>query len=133
MTQKNPFPSPCLKCDAVADPDKCTSYRTCNAYKTWVCWWWKRFNALARKHGIDPTTPVPDDFVTAKGGHVTLYEARRLAGLRQVDLAAKLGVPYSAISQWERNLIPVPRRYIDQLCAALHVEPQELIISEVAP
>ncbi len=56
-----------------------------------------------------------------------LAAARRAAGLSQNDLAAKLGVPQSNISFWERWDKPPRGEVLPELAAALSVGLDELL------
>lgn len=47
------YPSPCDKCQMEQLYCGCCSrYRTCDKWKTWFLWHWKRFNAYAVAHGL---------------------------------------------------------------------------------
>lgn len=55
---------------------------------------------------------------------------RRAAALRQVDLAASLGVDASRVSEWERgDLQPLPRHVL-ALAQALGVAPLSLLVCD---
>lgn len=56
-----------------------------------------------------------------------LAASRRAAGLSQNDLAAKLGVPQSNISFWERGEKPPRGEILPQLAATLGVSLDELL------
>lgn len=47
------YPSPCDKCPMDAQYCGCCSnYRTCDKWRAWFLWYWKRFNAYAVAHGL---------------------------------------------------------------------------------
>lgn len=53
-------------------------------------------------------------------------EARERLGITQEELAEKIGVSYGAISQWERNAKPIPRKRQEQLAAVFGMTPAEI-------
>lgn len=57
------FPSPCLKCN---HEGQC-NYKKCGDYRMWINYWWKKFNAYAKHHNIQPTTPPEPEETTEKG------------------------------------------------------------------
>ena len=55
-----------------------------------------------------------------------LRELRLATGLSQKDLAGRLGVPQSAVSQWEAGVHSPAATDVPDLAAALGVDPGEL-------
>jgi transcriptional regulator with XRE-family HTH domain len=55
-----------------------------------------------------------------------LRELRRAAGLSQKELAGKLGVPQSAVSQWESGIHTPAVTDIPDMAAALGADPGDL-------
>lgn len=37
------YPIPCLNCKENHCDQSGSGYRRCSAWRTWFCWWWKRF------------------------------------------------------------------------------------------
>ena len=56
-----------------------------------------------------------------------IKEFRLKAGLTQSELAAKLGIPYQSIGQWERGLRSPKIETLQKIAEALGVEPWELM------
>lgn len=56
-----------------------------------------------------------------------IREARKLAGLRQVDLAESVGVPQSTVSEWETGARTPEVRYVVSLALALDVSTDWLL------
>lgn len=59
-----------------------------------------------------------------------LAEARRRAGLTQLQLAERLGVPQSRVADWERGARGVPDALLESLAEALTVEPAEIEVAQ---
>lgn len=55
-----------------------------------------------------------------------LKMARKKAGLTQAELAAKLGIPYQSISQWERDLRQPKAETLEKIAEALEISPADL-------
>ncbi len=81
--------------------------------------------------GGDPTIPSLPDGITfssaAQRFGWNLRVARRRAGLRQQDLADRLGIYQSGISFWERGGCLPQITSIARLAAALGIEPSDLL------
>lgn len=56
-----------------------------------------------------------------------LRKYRKLAGLRQEDLAKKLGKTRSVISNWEKGINRPDAETIAKICAILNVTPNEIL------
>lgn len=56
-----------------------------------------------------------------------ITQARRNAGLSQVQLAEKLGLPQQVVAAWERKAITVRSDNLIKLCEALSVSADELL------
>lgn len=56
-----------------------------------------------------------------------LRAARQAAGLTQREVAARLGVTYQAVSNYERGKCRVESGILRQLCILYHVSPVELL------
>ncbi len=55
-----------------------------------------------------------------------LKEIRERAGLRQIDVAKKLHVNISAVSNWERGLNGIASKYHKKLSRLYHVSEDEV-------
>jgi transcriptional regulator with XRE-family HTH domain len=70
-----------------------------------------------------PTIPVPDEL--AFGRH--LQQLRKQSGLSQAELAKRLGIHQSLISQYERGYLRLHGGLIVRLAVALDVTPDALL------
>lgn len=52
--------------------------------------------------------------------------ARERAGMTQAELAAKLGIPYQSVSQWERGTRNPKQETLKRIAAALGAQPWDL-------
>lgn len=77
-----------------------------------------------------PATPVePYELIGQR-----IKYAREKAGFTQAELAAKLGIPYQSISQWERDVRKPKIKTICRIAEAMKISPQELLSeTEVMP
>ncbi|MBP9825310.1 MAG: helix-turn-helix transcriptional regulator [Thermoanaerobaculia bacterium] len=73
-----------------------------------------------------PTIPVPDEL--SFGRH--LQQLRKRRGLSQVELALRLGIHQSLISQYERGYLRLHGGLIVRLAAALDVTPDALLSAQ---
>lgn len=79
--------------------------------------------AKPRAAASTPTIPVPDEL--AFGRH--LQQLRKRRGLSQTELAERLGIHQSLISQYERGYLRLHGGLIVRLAAALDVTPDALL------
>lgn len=81
--------------------------------------------------GSEPAIPTLPDGITfstaAERFGWNLRIARRRAGLRQQDLADRVGNHQSGISLWERGQVLPRTSSLARLAAALGIEPGELL------
>ena len=63
----------------------------------------------------------------------TIRRARRSAGLTQRQLAEKLGVSNTSVSNWEKNLSRPDADLVQQLCLILRIQPNEIYGTGPAP
>lgn len=61
-----------------------------------------------------------------------IRQARKNAGLTQRQLAEKIGVSNTSVSNWEKNLSRPDADLIRKLCAVLDMQPNEFYGSEKA-
>lgn len=66
---------------------------------------------------------------TATVDGAKIANLRELAGMTQVDLAAKLGLDRSAIAHWETGRKSPRAITFKRLCKALGVEPAALLVA----
>ena len=52
--------------------------------------------------------------------------ARQKAGMKQAELASKLGLPQQSISQWERNVRNPKIESLEKIATALEIDVDEL-------
>ena len=52
--------------------------------------------------------------------------ARKKAKMTQAELAAKLGIPYQSVGQWERDVRKPKKETLANIAKELHVDPLEL-------
>jgi transcriptional regulator with XRE-family HTH domain len=81
--------------------------------------------------GSEPAIPSLPDGITfstaAKRFGWNLRIARHRAGLRQQDLADRLGIHQPGISNWERGKCLPEEKSIWRLADALEIEPSDLL------
>ena len=70
-----------------------------------------------------PTIPLPDDKAFGK----RLQEIRRRRALSQVELAQRLGIHQSLISQYERGYLRLHGALLVRLAQALKTTPNEIL------
>lgn len=80
---------------------------------------------MARKKTAETTEviPLPDD----KAFGTRLKEIRKRRGVTQVDLARKLGIHQSLISQYEGGSVRLHGALIVRFAQALHTTPDEIL------
>jgi len=62
------------------------------------------------------------------GWHLRLRQAREAAGLRQIDLASRIGVSTATLSDWEAGKIEDPKASnLLAISEALHVAPDAIL------
>lgn len=75
------------------------------------------------KASAAPTIPLPDD----KAFGTRLQEIRKRRGLSQVELAQRLGIHQSLISQYERGYLRLHGALLVRLAQALKTTPDEIL------
>jgi transcriptional regulator with XRE-family HTH domain len=70
-----------------------------------------------------PVVPVPDDKAFGR----RLQEIRKRRGLSQVDVAQRLGIHQSLISQYERGYLRLHGALLVRLAQALKTTPDEIL------
>jgi transcriptional regulator with XRE-family HTH domain len=56
-----------------------------------------------------------------------LKQAREVAGISQADIAERLGLEAQSISNIERGLTGVPRKYVFKVCEILKIKNTDLV------
>ncbi len=64
------------------------------------------------------------------GSRIAAY--RRMLGLTQGQVAARMGVSPQAVSKWERGLACPDLIFFDELCECLHTDVESLLIGKEA-
>jgi len=72
---------------------------------------------------LTPAIPLPDDKAFGK----RLQEIRKRRGLSQVELAHRLGIHQSLISQYERGYLRLHGALLVRLAQALKTTPDEIL------
>lgn len=62
-----------------------------------------------------------------------IREARKKAGMTQIELAQKLGIPFQSVSQWERDLRNPKHETLKRIAKALNVHILSLIDWDAIP
>ena len=73
--------------------------------------------------------PLPDD----KAFGARLKEIRKRRGVTQVDLAQRLGIHQSLISQYERGSVRLHGALIVRFAQALQTTPDEILTAQTTP
>lgn len=83
---------------------------------------------MARKRKADPREVIqlPDDKVFG----ARLKEIRKRRGITQVDLAQRLGIHQSLISQYERGSVRLHGALIVRFAQALQTTPDEILVAD---
>jgi transcriptional regulator with XRE-family HTH domain len=85
--------------------------------------------ARKKKAETPEVVPMPDD----KAFGMRLKEIRKRRGVSQVDLARKLGIHQSLISQYECGYLRLHGSLIVRLANALQTTPDEILAVEANP
>jgi transcriptional regulator with XRE-family HTH domain len=83
---------------------------------------------VARKRKADPREVIqlPDDKIFG----ARLKEIRKRRGITQVDLAQRLGIHQSLISQYERGSVRLHGALIVRFAQALQTTPDEILVAD---
>ena len=83
---------------------------------------------MARKRKADPREVIqlPDDKIFG----ARLKEIRKRRGITQVDLAQRLGIHQSLISQYERGSVRLHGALIVRFAQALQTTPDEILVAD---
>jgi transcriptional regulator with XRE-family HTH domain len=85
--------------------------------------------AKKRKADTPEVIPMPDDKLFG----ARLKEIRKRRGVTQVDLARRLGIHQSLISQYERGSVRLHGALIVRFAQALQARPDEILAPETTP
>ena len=83
---------------------------------------------------VEPSRPGDDELIDANASEYSLANRWRLlagyrlkAGITQKELARRVGMTQSVVSEYERNRRPLTERAALKFAAALGIDPQKLI------